>query len=220
MRVGMYNQVALTFPGSRAARTAGGRARLEAKEATAQYIRISRGFLEENPEVAGPQGLGLRPELLDDDPANAELHPEGVALLGGRVIEVSYLAPSGDEDDEPTRRREALGSEHLARVVSQLEEASYHNMLVDPDDAVDPDASRDLFFERVRLGLAEEVDRRPAAVSSYSYRGLRERYGMVRAREPILPVDFVIQGSIHDLSVGAFPRIRKPRETPDALLYR
>ena len=44
-------------------------------------------------------------------------------------------------------------------------------MLVDADDFVSPDASRDLYFERVRLGLADEVDPRPGATSDYSYRG-------------------------------------------------
>lgn len=220
MRLGMYNQVALTYPGSRAARIAGELAGREAREATAQHIRISRGFLEENPEVAGPRGLGLRPSLLDGDASNAELHPDGVVLVGARVIEVSYLAPSGDPDDEPRRVRERVSPEHLSRIVSQLEESSFRKMLLDPDEHVGADAQRDLYFERVRLGLADDVDQRPSAVSSYAYRGLREKYGMVRAREPILPFDLVVQGSIHDLSIGAFPRIRRPRETPDAILYR
>jgi hypothetical protein len=58
------------------------------------------------------------------------------------------------------------------------------------------------------------------AESNFSYTGMRERYGMVRSRESILPFDLVIQGSLADLSLGAFPRIRTPRETPDAYLYR
>jgi hypothetical protein len=49
---------------------------------------------------------------------------------------------------------------------------------------------------------------------------MRERYGMVRARDSILPFDLVLQGSFHDLSLGAFPRIRAPKETPDAFLYK
>jgi hypothetical protein len=49
---------------------------------------------------------------------------------------------------------------------------------------------------------------------------MRERYGMVRSRDSILPFDLVIKGSLTDLSFGAFPRIRKPRETPDSFLYR
>ncbi len=43
---------------------------------------------------------------------------------------------------------------------------------------------------------------------------------MVRSRESILPFDLVIKGSLTDLSFGAFPRIREPRKTPDAFLYR
>jgi hypothetical protein len=93
-------------------------------------------------------------------------------------------------------------------------------MLLDPDADLAPDARRDLFFERVRLGLVDEVDKRPGAISDYAYRGLRERYGMVRAREPILPFDLVLQGSLNSLSIGAFPRIRPPKETPDAILFR
>jgi tetratricopeptide (TPR) repeat protein len=220
MRIGMLGNMGRIYPGSRASRVAARIARSEVEGATAQRIQISRGFLEENPEVAGPEGLGLRPELLDDDAANGELHPEGVMLLGARVVEVSYLGPSGHEKHPPTRIRETLQADHLARVVSQLEETTYRNMLVDADDFVSPDASRDLYFERVRLGLADEVDPRPGATSRYIYRGLSERYGMVRAREPILPFDIVIQGSLKTLSLGAFPRIRRPRETPDAILYR
>jgi hypothetical protein len=49
---------------------------------------------------------------------------------------------------------------------------------------------------------------------------MRERYGLVRSREPILPVELVVQGSFDDMSLGAFPRIRMPKRTPDAFLYR
>jgi hypothetical protein len=219
MRLGMYRRLGLVYPGSRAARVAGELARTEADEATAQRIRLSRGFLAENPEVAGPQGLGLRPELLDGEAANAELHPHGVTLLGARVVEVAYLAESGDADDPPRLVREVLGEQHLARVVSQLEETTYRNMLVDPLDELAPDSRRDLYLERARLGLASP-DGRSESISQYVYQGVRERYGMVRSRESVLPFDLVVQGDLQGLSLGAFPRMRMPRETPDALLYR
>ena len=48
---------------------------------------------------------------------------------------------------------------------------------------------------------------------------MREKYGMVRSRESILPFELVVQGSLEDLSLGAFPRMRTPRRTPDAMLY-
>lgn len=220
LRIGMYQRLNAIYPGSRAARLAGELARTESDEVTAQRIRLSRGFLEENPEIAGPRGLGLKPELMDGDPLNSELHPHGVTFLGGRVVEVSYLAASGKEKDPPRRVREQLSQEHLARVVSMIEETSYRNMLVDPLNDVANDASRDVYFERARLGLADQVDRRPEAISQYSYTGVRERYGMVRTRESILPFDIVVQGNLNTLSLGAFPRIRTPKETPDAMLYK
>jgi hypothetical protein len=220
LRIGMYRRLNDIYPGSRAARLGGELARTESDEVTAQRIRLSRGFLEENPEITGPRGLALKPELMDDDSANSELHPYGVTFLGGRVVEVSYLAASGKKKDPPRRVREQISEEQLARVVSLLEETSYRNMLVDPLNDVSADASRDLFFERARLGLADEVDRRPEAISQYTYTGVRERYGMVRTRESILPFDIVVQGNLNTLSLGAFPRIRTPKETPDAMLYK
>ncbi len=43
---------------------------------------------------------------------------------------------------------------------------------------------------------------------------------MVRTHEPVLPFDLVVQGSFPDLGLGAFPRMRPPDPTPDAILYR
>jgi hypothetical protein len=173
------------------------------------------------PDAApGPQGLGLKPGLLDGNAANGELHPEGVSLLGGRVLELGFVAPSGNPKHPPTRVREKLSEERLARLVSQLEETSFRNELLDAENDVGPDAQRDVYFERVRLGLSDDIDLRASADSHYVYQGMRERYGLVRSRESILPFDLVLQGSLSDLSLGAFPRIRRPRETPDAFLYK
>src|SRR5204863_28623 len=75
-------------------------------------------------------------------------------------------------------------------------------------------------FERARTGLAADVDERPGCEARYAYRGMRERYGMVRSREALIPVELVVQGSLTDLTLGAFPRLRPPKITPDAVLYR
>ena len=82
------------------------------------------------------------------------------------------------------------------------------------------DADRDRFLERARVGLTERKDRRPSAQSTYVYKSMRERYGLVRGRESILPFDLVFQGSLGDLSLGAFPRWRAPKPTSDSFLYR
>jgi len=219
-RLATLRDVAQEFADTPAGREAGLAIRSELEGTTTHRIRLSRGFLLENPEVAGPAGLGLRPELLDDDARNGELHPDGVLLLGGDDVKVHFIGASGDDEDAPLVRREKIDPERLARLVSALEEASFENSLVDIDDPIVTDAQRDVFFERARLGLPTDQDPRSGASAEYAYRGVRERYGMVRARESILPFDLVLKGSLSDMSLGAFPRIREPKQTPDAFLYR
>ncbi|MFP6622391.1 MAG: hypothetical protein VCC20_02845, partial [Myxococcota bacterium] len=148
------------------------------------------------------------------------LHSKGVTFLGGRVIEFALVADSGNEDDKPVARREEITPERLARAVAVLDETVLLNDQIDAGDAVTPDASRDHYLERARLGLVDDPDMRASAESNYVYESLRERYGMVRSRDSILPFDLVFRGSLFDLSLGAFPRWRQPRETPDAFLYR
>ena len=220
LRLAMLGQIAEDHPDTEAGREAGRLAHEELTRATVQSIRISRGFLLENPAVAGPHGLGLRPGLLDGRAENGELHPDGVRLVGGRVIELSLLPPGGDEEDRPELFRREVSSERLARLVALLEETAIRNALVDPLNETAPDARRDHFFERAKLGVADAVDPRSSATSSFAFVGVREKYGMVRSRESILPVELVVQGSFPDLGLGAFPRLRMPKTTPDAVLYR
>ena len=106
------------------------------------------------------------------------------------------------------------------QIASSLEEAVQRNSLIDFGARQAADASRDVYLERAGLGLTEDVDRRPSAESTFVYQSLRERYGLVRGRDSVLPFDLVFRGSLGDLTLGAFPRWRPPRETPDAFLYR
>jgi hypothetical protein len=220
LRAHLLGNVVRTFPETRAGAEAGRAAREQVIDHTTHAVQLSRGFLLENPEVAGPSGLDLSPALLDDDPRNGELHPDGVTLVGGREVSVAVLAESGDEDDPPRRMAAQLSEPDLAKLVARLEETSFRNSLLDSDDALQPNAQRDVVFERARLGLADDVDERPEAEARYAYRGMRERYGMVRSRESLIPVELVVQGSLEDLMLGAFPRLRPPKTTPDAVLYR
>ncbi|MEB2346640.1 MAG: hypothetical protein OZ948_18085 [Deltaproteobacteria bacterium] len=220
LRLTMLGMIAKDHPDTEAGRRAGELAHQELTQATVQSIRITRGFLLENPEIAGPNGVGLRPELLDGRAYGGELHPDGVRLVGGRVLEFSLVAPGGDEDDPPELLRREVSRERLARLVALLEETTIHNALLDPLDETAPDARRDHFFERAKLGVADAPDTRPSATSTYTFVGVREKYGMVRSRESILPVELVVQGSFPDLGLGAFPRLRMPKKTPDAVLYQ
>ncbi|MBW2713336.1 MAG: hypothetical protein JRC77_06245 [Deltaproteobacteria bacterium] len=220
LRMAMLQRTAGEFPNTEAGQKAGYAARELWEHISPQQIRITRGFLLEHPEVAGPRGLGLRRQLLDEEPRNSELHPEGVTILGGRVIRIAYVDWHGDEDEPPEYSYERLSAEHLSRLVALLDETSQRKGKIDRDYEHGADANRDYFFERARLGLTDTPDMRTSAYSSYTFEGVREKYGLVRSRESILPVDLVFQGSLEEMSVGAFPRLRMPVETPDSVLYR
>lgn len=219
-RASVLKGVAREFPDSESAHSAGLQARAEAKDASPQHIRISRSFLEENPDVAGPRGVGLQPVLLNGDPSDGELHPEGVVLRGGRMLEVRVLADGGSDKTVPESRLRKIGPERLAQIAARLDEAVHLNSLVDLGARQGADANRDLYLERAGLGLTENADTRATAESSFVYQSLRERYGLVRGRDSVLPFDLVFRGSLGDFTLGAFPRWRAPASTPDAFLYR
>jgi len=220
-KLALLKQVAREHAGTEAAREAGHMARELVQRMTPQRIALSRGFLSEHPHLAGPDGLGLDPIYLDGEPRNGELHPEGAALVGGRTVELSFLAASGDPDDAPERVYKRYSEERLSRIVSLVDETSLRLAQLERDYEHEPDATRDHFFERARLGLVSaSPDVEPAARSDYAFTGMRERYGIVRSRESILPFDLVVQASLYDFGFGVFPRIRMPKPTPDAFLYR
>jgi hypothetical protein len=205
------------FPETEAARGARETVTKMIERSTPQRIQVSRQYLVENPELAGPRGFALAPGTLDDSYANGELHADGITLIGGRWIELAYVGAEG-KDGEAEIRRTELSSEHLARIVALLEESAIHRARVDRDATFDAHAKRETFFERARLGLAG--DPAQSGDGEYAFRGMREMYGIVRGRESILPVELVVQSGLEDFGFGAFPRIRMPRETADQILYR
>ncbi|MFK7897843.1 MAG: hypothetical protein AB8G23_18555 [Myxococcota bacterium] len=212
--------VAREFPDSEGGQAAGLMARAEFQDASPQHIRITRDFLMENPAVAGQSGLGLNRKLLNEDTADGELHADGILLRGGRVLEILLIAEGGDDESPAEPRVRRVSKERLARIAAALEEAVQRNSLVDTGARQAADASRDLYLERAGLGLTETPDLRATAESDFVYQSLRERYGMVRGRDSLLPFDLVFRGNLGDFTLGAFPRWRPPRETPDAFLYR
>lgn len=220
LQFALFREIADRYPNTSSGQRAKRRGRELLQDPSSQEIRISRGFLEENPRVAGPLGLGIRPALLDGEAANGELHPDGVTLTGGQTLEVALLGPSGNPEDPAETRAAQFAPDQLARLVSLLDETAHRNALTDPLATHRADADRDLYFERARLGVAGHRDVRATATSRYAFTGVREKYDMVRSHEPLLPFDLVIQGTVPDLGFGAFPQIRPPAETPDAILYR
>lgn len=217
-RVRLLARTAELFPETEAAAEARATVRDAVRRATPQRIQVSRQYLVENPEVAGPRGFALQAALLDENPSNGELHPDGVTLIGGRWVEVAYVGEEGKDGAAETRQLE-VSDEHLARIAAVLEESALRRTRVDRDATLPADAGRESFFERARLGLADEA-LRAGGDAEFTFRGMRELYGIVRGRESLLPVELVVQSGLEDFGFGAFPRIRMPKETPDQILYR
>jgi len=219
-RASVLKGVAREFPDSKGGHTAGMQARIEYEDASPQHIGITKSFLQENPTVAGPHGIGLNPRLLNDDDSDGELHPDGIVLRGGRILEIRLVPDGGNKKDSPESRQRKISKQRLMQIAASLDEAVQRNGLIDVGARFAPDPSRDVYLERAGLGVTENVDLRPTAESSFVYQSLRERYGLVRGRDSILPFDLVLRGSLGDFTLGAFPRWRPPRQTPDAFLYR
>ncbi len=60
-----------------------------------QGLRMTKKFLMENPELYGPQGLGLKASLFDGDLRNMELADKGVSVLGDNEILLNLQTPWG-----------------------------------------------------------------------------------------------------------------------------
>jgi hypothetical protein len=184
----------------------------EKAAASPQRIRLTRDFLLEHPELWGAGALGLRPELLDGKSANGEVAESGVTLIGRNVVEIAL------EGRDPVVSQ--VPPENFARFVARLEETSHSSLARDEREKAVPDAARDAFFASSRLGVVGRGDPRPAARSDAVFESTHQKHGYVRARESILPVDLVLRGDLETLGLSAFPRIRLPEATPDALLYK
>jgi hypothetical protein len=60
-----------------------------------QGLRMSKQFLMENPEIYGPNGLGLKASLFDGDPRNMEIASRGINLVNNHELLVYYQTPWG-----------------------------------------------------------------------------------------------------------------------------
>jgi hypothetical protein len=211
LRLAYLATVLRDFPDTPSAKPARAKFIAERADASPQHIRLTHDFLVEHPALWGPGALGLAPELLDGKGSNGEIAERGVTLLGKSVIKIEL------EDGEPIETR--LSNENFTRFVALLDEQSREKLATDDREKAVPDAARDAFFGASRLGLADSADARVGARSEAVYESTHEKYGFVRARESILPVDLVLQGDLSTLGLSAFPRIRLPEPSPDALLY-
>jgi hypothetical protein len=181
-------------------------------DASPQRIRLTHDFLVEHPKLWGAGALGIAPELLDGKAANGEIAERGVTLLGKNVIQLEL-----EGRKKPVEAR--VPPDDFAHFAALLEETSRASLASDERERAVPDAARDAFLASSRLGLVDSADPRGSARSEAVYESTHEKYGYVHARDSILPIDLVFSGDIDTLELSAFPRIRLPEPSPDALLY-
>ena len=212
MKLAFYRALLRDYGDTPAARDARGELSEWWHSASAQKIRLSRDFLIQHRAVSGPEGLGIRPELLDGRRRNGEIAESGVTLLGGTRVRIEL------EGREPALRE--LEAERFARLAARIEQAAYRTLVEDERERPTSDPQRDRFLERARLGLLDRPDARPSARSESEFLGSREKHGLVRTRTSRLPLDVVVRGDLETLGLAAVPLIRLPAPPADALLYR
>jgi hypothetical protein len=93
-----------------------------------QGLRMSKQFLAENPELYGPNGLGLKASLFDGNPSNMELADRGVNLLSDNEILIHYQTPWGMQ-----RQVYALPKSATERFYMTLREKNHAVALADVD---------------------------------------------------------------------------------------
>jgi tetratricopeptide (TPR) repeat protein len=82
------------YPQTNAARKAAAQLR-ELSLPENRGLQLSKAFLRENRDLIGPQGLSLKPALLDDDIDNVELADDGVTLLPSGEVALRLLSDQG-----------------------------------------------------------------------------------------------------------------------------
>jgi hypothetical protein len=182
------------------------------ESASPQRIRLTKEFLHDHPPLWAPGALGLRAELMDGKSGNGELADEGVTLLGKNLIQLAL------KDREAVVSR--VPAEGFALFVARLEEIRRDELASDAREKAVADPARDAFFSTARLGLIDSADSRPAARSEEVFQSAHEKHGFLHPRESLLPVDLVVRGDLDTLGLSAFPRIRLPEASPDAILYQ
>jgi hypothetical protein len=93
-----------------------------------QGLRMSKQFLAENPELYGPNGLGLKASLFDGNPSNMELADRGVNLLNNNELLVHYQTPWGIRS-----QNYPLSNQTAERFFSTLRQKNHEIALTDID---------------------------------------------------------------------------------------
>lgn len=227
------------YPQTKAARKAGPQLR-EINRPENQGLHISKAFLKENFDLAGPRGLGLKRELFDSDLDNVELTEAGITLLpngnialrleSDRGPRTKVYSVSGATWDQFWRRFREQGYERAAKsgdqglaLIAQGAEVA-DLTLKGKREQNDQEGWRLLPYIAgslsgsnvdIRGTLPKELVGLPLTFGNDQH----STYVGLEMPVPFVPVDFLFLG--RNGAPSLFPRIRLPKqEMKDEELYR
>lgn len=87
-------RLAEDYPDTDAAKLAAPALR-KASRRSRQGLQLTKSFLKQHPDLLGPQGLSLKPQLLDGDWDNVELTDEGVTVLADQELALQLHTDDG-----------------------------------------------------------------------------------------------------------------------------
>jgi hypothetical protein len=120
-----------------------------------QGLRMSKKFLMENPELYGPQGLGLKASLFDGNLANMELADKGVSVIGDNELLMNFDTPWGVRSQ--TYR---INEETNARFQMAVRQRNYDVAMADVDTR--PKGSPGGIRNVPQIVLAGDIGKKPA----------------------------------------------------------
>ena len=165
-------------------------------------LRMSKQFLRENPELYGPEGLGLKSNLFDGDSSNMEIAEPGVSIANRREMLIHLETPWGME-----QRTYPLAEKTAERLHNALRKNNYGGGAELPERQLLGAKEKKWPWE-TRLAFGTD-GRTP-------FGGLELPLPFIRG---LFPLDFFFQGKAGGPSL--FPQIRISREEiDDEALYR
>ncbi len=227
------------YPNTEAARKAAPQLR-ELNLPENRGLHLSKAFLKENPDLFGPRGLALKPELFDSDPGNVELTDAGITLLPSGEIALRLQSDQG-----PRTKVYSVPDEAWERFWLRFREKGYEQAAVRGDRGLALLAqgaeAADITLKGQREKNEDEGWRTlpylsgSVGGSGVDLRGTlpkeiagtrvafgtdqRSAYVGLEVPMPFVPVDFLLLG--RDGTPSLYPRIRLPEKPlQDEELYR
>ena len=227
------------YPTTKAARKAAQQLR-ELNLLENRGLRLSKAFLKENADLAGPQGLGLKRELFDGDPDNVELTDEGITLLPTGEVALRLQSDQG-----PRTKVYGVPDAAWERFWRRFREKGYEQAAVRGDRGLALLAQGAEVADITLRGEREKNEQEgwrmlPYLSGSLSGSGVdlrgtlpkelvgtrlafgndqRSAYVGMEVPMPFIPVDFLFLG--RNGAPSLYPRIRPPQqELKDEELYR